>query len=395
MRKVKRKYLKKPWEMPADDENYPPRPWEVARGRDPAIFRCTQGYEEYWHSYIWMPFWCAMSVEQQEEISKEAPDQTWAEWLEFGSSFCEEFLQEEQLKKDAEKDFPQYYYYYQQPGYEIIGLLGIPLAMAFIIVVSSFPIVDYMSTMRSFVVRLFVSVFWYLFICCCTGPIIKLFKMRSEQMAVRLILIGCGLGYVISLLFMNYIVGSNLGPIDFLANRLSQGFFIIDTVRGSRLILVKGIELMFYWLVEMSLIMFCATLAVSSQVMLPYSTQNRKWCPRIKLPLQILVTDKDGFTPYENTGGLMPFKRVDRFDPNEYEMLDGIILPKKADPVGFFRSFFKPTLRIIIFQDDANEFDYISLIFRRGVTMKIDGIPLRAICKSTSSTILKKYSKQS
>lgn len=378
--------------MPNDDENYPPRPWEVAKGQAPDTFRCSQGYQEFWHSYIWMPFWCALSAEQREEIKKEAPDQPWVEWMEFRSGFCERFLHAEKSKKDTEKHSHEYYYYYQRPEYEPIGLLGIPLAVAFVIVASSFPVADYLSTTRSFAARFFVSILWYLFIGYCTWFIIKLFKIRSEEMAGRLVLIGCGLGYVISLFFMTYIVGSSLGPIEFLINRLSQGFLIIDSVRGSRLVLVKGFEVILSWILEMGLIMFLATLAASFQITFPYSTAGRKWCPRNKLPLQLLAVDKEGFTPYENTEGLRPFDRVGRFDPDNYEVLDGIVLPKKAAPVGFLKSFFKPTLRIIIFLDDAAEFNYISLVLRRGLKMNVDGIPLRAIDKTTTDIILKRFS---
>jgi hypothetical protein len=66
----------------------PSPPWKNFYNVDPYLFTCTQGFEEFWCIYIWMPYWCSLSEEQKSELVNSSPSEAWAEWLMFKNDMC-------------------------------------------------------------------------------------------------------------------------------------------------------------------------------------------------------------------------------------------------------------------------------------------------------------------
>lgn len=355
-------------------EKHPPRPWDVANGVHPHVFTCNQGDQEFWQCYLWMPFWCTLSSAQQEEIKKEAPDQDWIEWLELRSQFCENFLENEKIKT-SEQNLPKLCYYTRIVNYKPMVLWGIPFMVILATLLSLFPASSLFFKYSSPFIYLFTLLLQATFVATCTKYIIKLSKMRSPELAYRLTGIGFCLGCVISLLLAVFIVSSQTS-IELIVQNIYNSFRNVGWFMGFRYV--------FFWFVWLGVFMCIVFFGTMLQVYQPYSEAGDKWCRRLKLPYQRLAVNKNGLTPYQEKD--VPY------DPNEYELIDGILLPKKADPVCFFKFFTTPCLRIVIYFDESAEHNYIHIIFRRGLNAENIGIPLAFINQVVTKQIIERFS---
>ena len=333
----------------------PPRPWDVADGRRPDIFQddiypdfpdYMANPDEQWFTETWLPFWCALTNLQQDEIKKEAPNQEWIDWI-YQNSAC------------GDPFFPRHYGPSSQ--YAPSGIWGVPLGVALTTLGLSI-LIKYLYPFGiiSYILWIILNVFL-------TIRIIKYFKMRSPHLAFRLALVGSGVGYFFSLFLMAHVAGSDLGSIEFLQNLLSQ-----------------DAHWLFLWIFEMIILVSFTIGAAIIQAARPYSEAGDQWCLKIKLPRQILPKNEAGLTPYthQNTNDIS--------EHSNYEMLDGIFFPTNRNSIKYFIFSSKPTLKIIIFMDPSGAHDYITVLYSEGWRWDCFCIE-RKIAKSTTSIILKRY----
>ena len=76
---------KRPHPLPVHEiENIPDlfAPWELFPHKDPDIFRCTQGLEEFWSDHIFLPYWSQLSEKERNDLKRRAPSKAWLGWVE-------------------------------------------------------------------------------------------------------------------------------------------------------------------------------------------------------------------------------------------------------------------------------------------------------------------------
>ena len=61
-------------------------PWELFPHKDPDIFRCTQGLEEFWSDHIFLPYWSQLSEKERNDLKRRAPSKAWLDWVEQGTT---------------------------------------------------------------------------------------------------------------------------------------------------------------------------------------------------------------------------------------------------------------------------------------------------------------------
>jgi hypothetical protein len=76
-------------------------------------------------------------------------------------------------------------------------------------------------------------------------------------------------------------------------------------------------------------------------------------------------------------------------------LIDGILLPKKDDPVGLLHFLYTPCLSIIIYFDESKGYNYINIILKKGLGTGNIGIPLKIIDQDTTKKIINRFSKKS
>ena len=76
---------KRPHPLPVHEiENIPDlfAPWELFPHKDPDIFRCTQGLEEFWSDHIFLPYWSQLFEKERNDLKRRAPSKAWLDWVE-------------------------------------------------------------------------------------------------------------------------------------------------------------------------------------------------------------------------------------------------------------------------------------------------------------------------